>query len=450
MTDSHRGLPFPRRTVAIIALSTGAMLLMIDGPIVAVVLPTIAKELNVESASAVLIVTVYQLILAMTMLPFAALGNRIGHRRLYQAGLILHSVAAILCFFAHSLLALIIARSLQAFGAAAAMSIAIGLLRGIYPLERLGTGLGINTIANAIGAALAPVIGGFIISIADWHWVFVAVVPLSIITLLLSRALPEPEPRQHRFDLLGAGLCALTFGLLVSGLESTIHSSHLFLSIGIFVCGAVVARFFMRHEKREADPVLPVDLLAMPVIALSIISGFAAIIANTTVALSMPFRLQHGYGFSPAEVGGIMAAYALVISAISPIAAFLSDRISVALLSTVGMVIASIALMFLAFLPEHPSHFDIVWRLWLCGIGFSLFFSPNWRYVVVAAPVKRSVAAGSLYTTMRMLAYTGAATLVAALLAFGLGEGSAPALVASFLSMVAAAISAWGLFRPKN
>lgn len=442
----YQGLPPRRRVLAITALSLGAMMLQMDTMIPSVALPTIAKALNVEPSSTVLVVTAFQLVLAMTMLPLAALGDRIGHRRLYCAGLILHSAAVSLYVFVDSLPALIAVRVLQSLGSAAAMSVSVAMLRGIYPLSRLGAGLAFNTVANASGSSLGPVVGGLILSMADWRWAFAAGIPMSLIALLLSRALPDPEPRSHPFDMLGALLCALTFGLVIGGLESAIHSSHLPLSLSLIATGAVIAWLFVRYERRESQPVLPVDLLARPVIALSVISCFSAVLGSIALIIFMPFRLQQIYGFSPGEIGGMMAAYAVASLMVAPIAGYLSDRIPVALLSTLGMVIASTALLLTAFLPDQPERFDIVWRIWLCGAGFGMFFSPNARLIVASAPPSRTASAGSLFTTTRMLGQATGATLVAALLAFGLGEGPVPVLVAMGLAVVAGLISAYSLF----
>jgi MFS transporter, DHA2 family, multidrug resistance protein len=422
----------------------------IDALIPSVSLPTIARALNVESSSTVLVVTAYQLILAMTLLPLAALGDRIGHRRLYCAGLILHTLASILYVFVHSLPALIVVRVLQALGTASAMSVSIAMLRGIYPLTRLGAGLALNTVANASGTSLAPVLGGLILSVADWHWVFAAVVPLSVVTLLLSRALPDPEPRPHAFDLRGALLCALTFGLIIGGLQAAIHNIQLQLSLGAIALGAGVGWLFVRHERREAQPVLPVDLLTRPLIALSIISCFSAVLASITLVIFMPFRLQQGYGFTPGEIGGMMSSYAVASLMCAPIAGYLSDRIPVALLSTTGMVIASIGLLLVAFLPSPPGHIDVAWRVWLCGAGFGIFFSPNARLILASAPRSRTAAAGSLFSTTRMLGQATGATLVGALLALGLGQGPWPAIVAVALAAVAGAISANSLRGTKH
>jgi len=441
MNESYAGLPRRRRIVAIIAISGGAAMLQIDALIPSVTLPTIARALHVEPSSTVLVITAYQLVLAMTLLPLAALGDRIGHRRLYCAGLVLHLLATALYVFVDNLPLLIGVRVLQALGSASAMSVSIAMLRGIYPLRRLGAGLALNTIANASGTSLAPVIGGLILSVADWHWVFAAVAPLSVIALSLSRALPDPEPRPHPFDLLGALLCAATFGLVIGGLEDAIQNHHLPLSVCVIALGAVMGWIFIKHERHAPQPVLPVDLLTRPAIALSMISCFSAVLGSITLIIFMPFRLQQGYGFTPGEIGGMMSSYAVASLMCAPVAGYLSDRIPVALLSTIGMVIASIGLLLVAFLPNPPGHFDIVWRIWLCGAGFGIFFSPNARLILASAPRARAAAAGSIFTTTRMLGQATGATLVAALLAMGLGQGPWPAIVAMTLAAVAGVIS---------
>jgi DHA2 family multidrug resistance protein-like MFS transporter len=288
-------------------------------------------------------------------------------------------------------------------------------------------------------------LGGLIISVADWHWVFAAVVPLSVTALLLSRALPEPEPRPHPFDLLGALLCALTFGMVIGGLQDAIHPTHLPVSLCVIALGVVIAWLFVAHERRDPQPVLPVDLLARPAIALSIISCFSAVLGSTTVIIFMPFRLQQGFGFGPGEIGAMMSAYAVASLMCAPVAGYLSDRIPVALLSTIGMAIASVGLLAVAFLPHVPGHIDIAWRVWLCGAGFGIFFSPNARLILASAPRARAAAAASIFTTTRMLGQATGATLVAALLALGLGEGPWPALIAMCFTAVAGLISAHSL-----
>src|SRR4051812_38124825 len=135
------GLPLPRRYWAIGAVSFGTALVVIDGAIPTVALPTIARDLHVDGSSAVLVVTVYQLVLVMTLLPFSALGDRLGHRRPYPIRPDAFTIATMLCFSARSLPFLLVVRAAQSLGAAAALSVSPALLRAISPPRQLGRGL---------------------------------------------------------------------------------------------------------------------------------------------------------------------------------------------------------------------------------------------------------------------------------------------------------------------
>src|SRR5687767_14103499 len=195
--NSPDGLPKPRRFWAIAALSFGTALLVLDGAIPPVALPTIARDLGVRNAVVTNVVTVYQLVLVMLLLPFSSLGDRIGHRRFYQAGQALFLVASALCLLAESFFLLLALRALQAIGAAMALSVSAAMLRQIYPASQLGTGMGVNSVIVASSAALAPTLGGFIVGNAAWQWVFAAAVPFALVSLLLGRALPEPVRQQR-------------------------------------------------------------------------------------------------------------------------------------------------------------------------------------------------------------------------------------------------------------
>lgn len=434
MTD---GLPTPRRYVAIAAVSAGTALVVVDGAIATVALPTIARDLHVASSAVVSVVTVYQLVLVMMLLPFAGLGDRIGLKRMYQSGQIVFAIATALCFVAKSLAFLLAVRAVQALGAAMALSVSSALVRSIYPTRQLGRGLGINSVVVSSSAALAPTLGGLVLAIAPWPWVFASAVPFALVSLLLGRALPAPPPRDAPFDARGAAMCAAMFGLVIGGLESAVHGAHPFLAAGAVLAGIGIGWTFVRRQRGVAAPILPVDLLARPILALSTLGAFTAFVGSMTLLLSLPFRLQHGYGFHPSEVGAVIAPWPLTTMIVAPLAGWASDRYPAGLLGGIGMAVAIVALLFLAHLPPHPGYWDIAWRMSLCGSGFGMFLSPNARLIIGAAPRERAAAAGGLISTTRMVGQTSGATLVAALLAFGVGASGTPALVSAALALVA-------------
>ncbi|HEY8539011.1 MAG TPA: MFS transporter [Steroidobacteraceae bacterium] len=439
MTEEFSGLPKPRRYLAILAISFGTALVAIDSAIVAVALPTIARDLGVPPSSAVAIVTIYQLVFVMTLLPFSALGSRIGLRRLYQYGQLTFCIASALCFFAKSLPFLIVTRAAQSLGAAAALSVSSALIRSTYPAARLGRGLALNNIVVSSSGALAPTLGGLVLGFASWQWIFAAAVPLGVLSMLIGRrSLPEPVRRDEPYDVLAAVLCALTFGLVIGGLESAVHGDSPVISVAIIAAGAVIGFVFVRRELTSNEPILPVDLLARPDLSLSIGGAMLAFIGSMTVLLSMPFRLQETFGYSPSEVGALISPWPLGMMAFGPLAGVLSDRIPARILGSIGMSVATIALLFIAFLPADADYFAIAWRMALAGAGFGLFLAPNARLVIGAAPPHRAASAGGMLSTTRLTGQAFGATVVAALFAANLGNGRTPAIVAAVLAFGAA------------
>lgn len=412
--------------------------MVMDGALPNVALPTIARELNIDSSSAVLIVSVYQLVLVMTLLPLSALGSRIGLRKMYQLGLCVFIASAVLCFFASSLPLLLAARALQALGAAAALSVGSALIRSIYPANQLGRGLGINTVIVASAAAVAPILGGFIVSAVGWHWIFVATVPLGMLSLLIGqRALPVVAGHGQAISWLGSLLCALTFGLTISGLLALARGYPLSSSVAMLCSGIFIGFVFVRRELLQPLPILPVDLLANRIVALSILAAQFSFIASMTFVLSLPFRLQESFGFSPSDIGAAVAPFPLAMMVTAPLSGMLSDRYHPGILGGIGMAIATVGMLLLAWLPSDAEQIDVAWRMAICGMGYGLFLSPNAKLVISAAPIARAASAGGLISTNRLGGQALGAALVAALLAAGHGYDSTPAVLGAALTILA-------------
>jgi DHA2 family multidrug resistance protein-like MFS transporter len=192
----------------------------------------------------------------MALLPFSALGDRIGLKRLYQSGQLVFTIATILCFFAHSLSFLLVVRALQAAGGAAALSVMAAMIRRVYPAKHLGRGLGLNNIMGSVSAALAPTAGGLILAVAPWPWVFATAAPFAVLSLALGRwALPDVPPRPGGYNLAGAMLNMATFGLVIAGLEAIVHGNSPVVSGAIVVIGLLFGVVLVLHERKEPLPI---------------------------------------------------------------------------------------------------------------------------------------------------------------------------------------------------
>lgn len=431
------GLPVPRRIWAIVAMSFGNALLVIDGSIPNVALPTIARELAVGEGVVTNVVTIYQMVMVMGLLPFAALGDRVGHRRLYQFGQLIFCIASALYIFVDDFASLLLLRTAQALGASMALSVAVPVLRETYPEKSLGGGLGFNSVVIASAAAMAPTLGGLIVAHYPWQAVFAAAAPLAVISLMLGRALPDPRPKPDRADWIGGLWSALTVGLLIGGLQLAAHASNPWPGAMLALAGVVSIVLLVRRERRRVRPVVPVDLLAMPAIGLSALAAMAVFCAIAALLLSLPFMLEEGRGYAPDEVGVLLMPFPLAMLVVSPLAGWLSDRVAPTKLGIPGLMVAICGLYLLAFMPDGVGPAGIAWRLALTATGFGFFLAPNSRLMIGSAPMDRSAAAGSVLSTSRLLGQTMAATLVGVLLALGMGLGPVPMLVAALLAVLA-------------
>lgn len=453
-SESADGLPQPARNRAMLVIILGITMAVLDGSIVNLALPGIARELHSSAASAVWVVNAYQIATLVMLLPLAALGDRMGFRRVYLVGMALFTVSSIFAMLATSLPMLIGARALQGLGAAGIMSVNAAMVRLIYPRADLGRGLGINSMVVALAAVAGPSVAAGILSVASWPWLFALNLPLGAFTLWLGRkALPLNAAKSHgpRPAVLDVVLNVLMFTLVFLGGErlgmhgSASASGVPWAGVGLLAAGVLVGAFYLRRQWHLAAPLFPVDLLRIRVFALSMASSVAAFGAQMLAYISLPFLLLDSYGRTPLRAGLLITCWPLAIAAVAPIAGRLIGRYPDGLLGGIGMSIFACGLWLLAALPASPGDLNIAWRMALCGAGFALFQSPNNHTIVTSAPLERSGAASGMLGTARLTGQTTGAVLLAGLFtvwppANGTGEkiglvvAGALALLAAFTS----------------
>ncbi len=208
---------------AVGAVLAATVLVVLDASIVTVALPTLAQALRVSPASSILVMTAYQLALVMALLPCAALGESVGFRKVFTAGVGLFTVASALCALAPSLPWLTAARFVQGFGGAAVMALGVALLRQLVPPDSLGAAIGWNALAVALASAAGPSIGALIVSGPGWPWLFALNLPVGAGVLLAGRALPRREGTGRRLDRISVALNAGLFAALVASADLLPH-----------------------------------------------------------------------------------------------------------------------------------------------------------------------------------------------------------------------------------
>jgi MFS transporter, DHA2 family, multidrug resistance protein len=407
------GLPTPQRYWAILTLMVGLAMSCLDTAIVNVALPTIAHDLHANPADSIWIVNAYQLAITVTLLPLAALGDKLGYRRVYIAGLAVFTLGSLGCALSHTLTMLTAARVLQGLGAGGIMSINAALVRFTYPKRLLGRGIGLNALVISVSAAIGPTVASGILSIASWEWLFAVNVPIGLLAIAIaSRALPRTVGAQRKFDVISALLNALTFGFLITGAEN-IAREGLASGVPKLAVGAVAGAVLAWRELKQEAPLVPFDLLRIPIFGLSILTSIVSFGAQMMAYVGLPFYFQTVLGRSAVQTGLLMTPWPLAVGIAAPIAGRLADRHRAGSLGGAGLAVFAVGLYLLSLIQPGVSNLDIAWRMAVCGLGFGFFQSPNNRAMVTAAPMHRSGAAGGALATARLLGQTAGAVTTA-------------------------------------
>lgn len=413
-----------------ITVWTGLVMAVLDSNLVNVALPTMARDLQIAPSESIWIVNAYQLVIVMTLLPLAALADTVGYRRLYLGGLALFTASSLACALSDSLLTLTLSRIVQGVGAAAIMSLNLALIRLIIPPQRLGRAIGWNAMFVATTSTVGPTISSLILSVASWPWLFAINLPFGIMAIIIGlRALPE-NPRLGRpFDLTSALLNALTFGLIIVGIDGIAHGTSLGWIVLEVGAGILAGIWFVRRQLALAAPLLPVDLLRNPLFALSVAASVCSFMAASLTFVSLPFHFQHEMGFSAVMTGLLITAWPIGVVIMAPISGRLADRFPAGILGSIGLSALGLGLGLLALMPDQSAPLDVAWRLWICGLGFGLFQTPNNRVLISTAPPERSGAASGMLGTARLTGQTLGAALAALLLSLGASSTSVLSLI---------------------
>ena len=436
----------PKPYLAMAAVLLAIMMAVLDITIINVALPTLSQNFNVTPADTIWIVNAYQIAVTTTLLPFASLGEIHGYRRIFMIGITVFMIASVLCVLSGSFWMLTASRVIQGLGASCIMSVNTALIRLIYPPERLGRGMGANAMVVAVSTAAGPSIAGTILSFGSWHWLFAINIPIGLAALIISyRMLPHnPETgRLRKFDKSGAVANVVFFGLLIGVLEGLAHDGDTRIVAFQIVLLVAFGTLFIRRQLKETAPVLPVDLMKIPIFSLSIGSSVISFTAQMLAMVSLPFFMQDMLGYSAAQTGLLLTPWPLATILTAPIAGRLVERIHPGLLGGIGMFVFSLGLFILYLLPPAPEGWNIAWRMALCGVGIGLFQTPNNVTIVSSAPARRSGGASGMLGTARLLGQTLGATLVALLFHVFLGEAQTEAclLAALFFGFSAGVVS---------
>jgi DHA2 family multidrug resistance protein-like MFS transporter len=428
--------------MSMVAVLAAIVLVVIDGTIANVALPTIARNLQISAALSVWVVTSYQMAIVIALLPCAAVAERIGYRRMFTSGVMVFIAASALCSLSPNAAMLIAVRFLQGTGGAALMASFAALLRSIYPADMMGRAIGWNALAVALSAAAGPAIGASILALSGWQWLFLINLPVGMLILLAARSLPDLPGRYRKIDPASVVLNCAAFAPLVVGADMLAVEPA--AGVVLLMASAFSFAALVRREHDSDAPLIPLDMLRNKSFRSSIMASICCFSAQMAAFVALPFHLHQALGQSTTGTGMYMIPWPLAVASIAPVAGKLSDRMPTAWLCMIGGTILSCGLALLALWPASGGMGPFAGFTVLCGLGFGMFQTPNNRNMLMAVSRERSGAAGAMQSLARLVGQTAGTVVMAILFHFllaggaprtGLGIAAALALAGGLISL---------------
>ncbi len=436
MRQNKKSTSSLERSAMIVATLTSFM-----GPFmfssVNVAMPAIQADFRMDAVQLSWISTAYLLAMAVGLVPAGKIADIRGRKKVFATGLGVYTLGTGLAVFADSAAMLIGLRVLQGLGAAMFVTTGMAIITSIFPPNRRGRVIGIYVAAVYIGLSVGPFAGGFLTHYLGWRSIFFIMLPLGLLVLFLTLYYLKGEwlgePGQQ-LDSVGCLLYAVAILAMVYG------SSRLPSALGtlLLLSGVLLFALFIRHQLTTKFPVFDIHLFfGNKTFAYSSLAALLNYSATFAVTFLLSLYLQYLKGMSPQVAGSVLMAQPIVMALLSPIAGRFSDRIEPRLLTSAGMTITTIGVIFFSMLQPDTAPYLIVANLILLGIGFALFSSPNMNAIMGAVEKRHYGLASGTVATMRLLGQMFSMAVATVVLSLIVGrQAIVPANYGLFLSSI--------------
>ncbi len=381
----------------------GALMASIDSTIVILGLPDMMVKLHADLVEMIWVIMAYILVSTVFLLTFGRVADMLGRVRMYNLGFVVFTVGSALCGFSTTAWQLILFRLIQGSGAAMMVVNSVAIITEVFPANERGKALGLNAITFSFGGVAGPILGGLILTLADWRWIFFINVPVGIFGAIWGyRVLREMSIRKkgERFDVVGAlsfsvGLTALLIALTL-GIQFSFTSTPIILLFCLFLIGLGV---FLWWERRAQNPVLDFSLFNNRVYNFSVLSAMMQSLALFAVNFLIVFYLQGVLGYDPLKAALLLIPLPVMTSILAPLGGNIADRIGARVPATIGLLIQAAALIWFMRLSPTTPYWQTAIGLGLMGFGGGLFYPPNTSAAMNASPKNRlGIASGTLAT----------------------------------------------------
>ncbi|MFD1548827.1 MFS transporter [Levilactobacillus fuyuanensis] len=392
------------RWLILVAVCLFTFMATLDGSIVNIALPVISKDIAIPMNQAEWVVSIYLITICALLLLFGKLGDTRGKIRIFKIGSVLFTVGSLLCGFSVGLGFLLVARVIQAVGAAMTMATNSGIITEVFPFNERGRALGMIGSFVALGSIAGPGVGGLLLAHFNWGYIFWINVPIGLVALLIGqRILPKDiMVSQQAIDKPGASLFALMMVTLFAGVfigQEVGFTKPLIL--GLFVVAIIATFFFVRLELRIENPILALHLFENKRFTISILCAFLIFVANFFFNVIAPFYLENARGMAANYAGYALMTFPIVQVVVAPIAGSISDRIGPEILTFIGLVLISISQVGYMLSTLATPLWVFMFFIGLVGFGNGVFMAPNNSIVMSSVPMRDLGVAGGVNALAR-------------------------------------------------
>ncbi|MFI0373753.1 MFS transporter [Actinomadura sp. 1N219] len=438
--------------------AAASLMVALDATVVATALTSIRQDLSATLEQLEWTVNAYNLTFAALLMTGAALGDRLGRRRMFAAGLGLFTVASAACALAPGIGWLIAARAVQGGGAALVMPLAMALLSNGFPPERRAKALGIFAGLTGLAVVAGPVVGGIVTEGLAWQWIFWLNVPIGLAVIpLVLRRVPESRGEGASFDVGGVvlvtgGALGLVWGLIRSGPAGW----DAYEVVGSLVAGAVLLAGFVAWELRVRQPMVPMRLLRSRGFSAGNAAGLFMYASLYGSLFFMTQFLQAGLGKGPLATGLHLVPWTATVTVVAPVAGALVNRVGSRALTSAGLAMQAAGMGWIGLVADPSmAYWQLIAPMILAGAGVSMAMPAAQTSVINAvAPPEIGKASGVFNTVRQFAGVFGVAILAAVFAAEGgygtaqtFADGFAPAIAVSGALSLAGALA--GLLIPR-
>ncbi|MDX6263271.1 MAG: hypothetical protein QOH84_4959 [Kribbellaceae bacterium] len=410
-TPQEQVTPDVRPWPALWALVLGFFMILVDSTIVSVATPSILSDLHTDVGNVVWVTSAYLLAYAVPLLITGRLGDRIGPKKLYLAGLTLFTIASVWCGLTNSIEMLIIARVFQGLGASMMTPQTMAVITRIFPANERGKAMSLWGATAGVATLVGPILGGVLVDGLGWQWIFFINAPIGVVGFVLAwRLVPDLPTHDHKFDLVGVALSSIGLFCLVFGIQEGQKYDWGQISgpisvWGLIIVGLVVIGIFLFWQaKNKGEPLLPLSLFKDRNFSLANTAITTVGFAITAMTFPLMLYAQSVRGLSPTRSALLLVPMAVISGMLAPFVGRLTDRVHPRYLAGFGLACCSVSLFWLSQVIEP----DVaIWKLLLpialLGVANGFMWAPLGTTATRNLPMHQAGAGAGVYNTTRQV-----------------------------------------------